>query len=167
MHRLTVSCSLPLLTVCRVCHACWWQKAPGQKGFLVPAVDSNGKSKVILPEMLVGLMLEMVTGSERTPKGGLKDLLAAHEAPDGKVVTVREKTGEFGRGCYADEPWALVSYRKRVTSVRKFYHANPVKDEPNPGYTSMVRSTLISIGLLLGTAVKLVRAYLVSASMYM
>ena len=97
---VAIADSLPCVS--RVCHACWWQKAPGQKGFLVPAVDSNGKSKVILPEMLVGLMLEMVTGSERTPKGGMSDLLAAHEAPDGKVVTVREKTGEFGRGCYAD-----------------------------------------------------------------
>ena len=33
------------------------QKKPGERGFVRPAQDENGKMKVMLPEMLVGLML--------------------------------------------------------------------------------------------------------------
>ena len=68
------------------------QRQPGEKGFVVPA-EGASCMKIILPEMVVGVLLEMVTGSERTPKGGLTELLKAHEADDGSIVTVREKTG--------------------------------------------------------------------------
>eukprot|EP00966_Prymnesium_polylepis_P323713 7379864-Prymnesium_polylepis.1 len=95
----------------------------------------------------------MVTGSERTPKGGLKALLAAHEGEDGTVVPPR--TGQFGRGAYANEPWSLVAIRKRVTSVRKFYehYLDGAKEEVNPGWQQIVKGTLASIGLLLGEGV--------------
>ena len=57
------------------------QKQPGQLGFLMPVME-DGKPKVFLPEMLVGVLLEMVSGSELTPKGGLGKLLKAHEAAE-------------------------------------------------------------------------------------
>ena len=47
---------------------------PGERGFVLPRVV-DGKMKVMLPEMVVGMLLEMVTGSETTPKGGLKDMV--------------------------------------------------------------------------------------------
>ena len=83
------------------------QKKPGKKGFLRP-VELDGAVKVLLPEILVGLLLEMVLGSERTPKGGLRELLEAHEAQragDASVV-VAEPTGTYGRGAYSNEPWS-------------------------------------------------------------
>ena len=71
----------------------------------------------MLPEMLVGCVLEMVTGSELTPKGGLKELLKAHE----NKTPAPEMTFKFGRGCYAKEPWSFIAVRKRVTAIRSFY----------------------------------------------
>ena len=51
----------------------------------------NGQKKVMLPELLVGLLLEMVTGSEYTPKGGLLKLVEAREAAENaRVCEVRE-----------------------------------------------------------------------------
>ena len=62
------------------------QKQPGQLGFLMPVME-DGKPKVFLPEMLVGVLLEMVSGSELTPKGGLGKLLKAHEAAEVRIAT--------------------------------------------------------------------------------
>ena len=56
------------------------QKKRGETGFLTPVLGDNGKPKVMVPEALVGMFLEMLTGSKLTPKGGLTKLLAAHEA---------------------------------------------------------------------------------------
>ena len=140
--------------------ACVSQKRPGERGFVLPRVV-DGKMKVMLPEMVVGMLLEMVTGSETTPKGGLKELLAVHEAAArGEMVEVKEKTGAFGRGAYADEPWSCVAIRKRLTTVRKFYEANleGVKEEVNPAWQPMVTSTMVSITLLVGIGSKHVRA---------
>jgi hypothetical protein len=50
-------------------------------------VMEDGKPKVFLPEMLVGVLLEMVSGSELTPKGGLGKLLKAHEAAEVRIAT--------------------------------------------------------------------------------
>lgn len=138
------------------------QKRPGERGFLMPRLV-DGKKMVMLPEMLVGLMLEMVSGSERTPKGGISELLAVHDAEErgmGEVVDVKEKTGTYGRGAYADEPWSTVAIRKRLTTVRKFYASclEGTKEDVNPGWQPIVKSTMISITLLLGTSPKHVRA---------
>ena len=63
------------------------QKQPGQLGFAMPIME-GGKPKVMLPEMLVGALLEMVVGSELTPKGGLSKLLKAHEAEEVNIQTM-------------------------------------------------------------------------------
>lgn len=130
---------------------------PGERGFLSPVVV-DGKPLVMLPEMLVGLLLEMVCGSELTPKGGLGSLLEAHESRErgDAVVEEYEKTGLYGRGAYKNEPWSCVAVRKRVTTVRKFYegHLQGIKEEVNPGWHPMVKSTMVSITLLLGTGAK-------------
>ena len=124
------------------------QKKPGDDGFLAPA-KKNGKLVVMMPEALVGVLLEMVSGSELTPKGGLEKMLAAHE----KEEELPKPTGKFGSGAYKDERWSLTALRKRVTSVRKFYdlHVEGDKKLVNPGYANMVDATMSSIVLLLGT----------------
>ena len=143
------------------------QKKPGKKGFLRP-VEVDGAVKVLLPEILVGLLLEMVSGSERTPKGGSRQLLEAHEAQragDASVV-VAEPTGTYGRGAYSNEPWGVVAIRKRITSVRKFYdrHLKGEKRDVNPGWAPIVVSTMQAITLLLGNAPKHVSAVVVCIS---
>ena len=125
------------------------QKKPGDDGFLSPA-KKNGKSVVLMPEALVGVLLEMVSGSELTPKGGLMKLLKAYE-DDAEVPVL---TGKYGSGPYKDERWSLTSLRKRVTAVRKFYDLflNGEQKKVNPGYNNMVDATMSSVVLLLGTA---------------
>ena len=54
--------------------ACAAQKKPGDEGFLAPA-KRNGKMVIMMPEALVGVLLEMVSGSDLTPKGGLDKML--------------------------------------------------------------------------------------------
>ena len=102
----------------------------------------------MLPEMLVGCVLEMVTGSELTPKGGLKKLVAAFEAK----LERPKPSGAFGDGAYKDEPWALVSIRARVTAARVFYDSHlGTKDAlVNPGYSEILSGAMASISLLIG-----------------
>ena len=104
----------------------------------------------MLPEMLVGLMLEMVAGSEFTPKGGLSELLDAHVAAE----PVPPRSGVYGRGCYKDEPWGVVAIRKRLTSVRKFYERHLEGGRQGQGESGVaadsVKATMASITLLLG-----------------
>ena len=71
------------------------KKKAGERGFLKPALDKDGKMKEMLPEMLVGIMLEMVTGAPTTPKGGLAELLAAYEAAQARQ---RWQAGRQARG---------------------------------------------------------------------
>ena len=71
----------------------------------------------MLAEMVVGMILEMATGSECTPKGGLKALVKAHE----EERALPERSGKFGEGAYKNEGWSVTAVRKRVTAVRKFY----------------------------------------------
>ena len=63
---------------------------PGDHDYVQPARDESGAAKVMLPEMLVGMLLEMATGAESTPKGGLKQLLDVHK----KLAKAAERTGQ-------------------------------------------------------------------------
>ena len=74
------------------------QKKPGDDGFLAPA-KKNGKFVVMMPKALVGVLLEMVSGSELTPKGGLDKMLMAHE----KEEELPKPSGKFGSGAYKDD----------------------------------------------------------------
>ena len=124
------------------------QATPGEDGFIVPSKDASGAPVTMLPEMVVGLLLEMVSGSELVPKGGLKELIAAHE----EARPMPARRGEYGNGCYKDEPWGLTAIRKRLTSVRKFYERHLTGDKMvvNPGWHAMVKATMVSITLLIG-----------------
>ena len=101
--------------------------------------------RVMLPEMLVGCLLEMVTGSPLTPKGGLGELIEAFEA---KRELPKAKN-EFGKGAYSDEPWGLTAIRKRVGAARKFY-GRFLTEKENPGFSELLGGTVASIALLLG-----------------
>ena len=64
----------------------------------------------------------MAVGSQDTPKGThASDILAraAQEAATacGKRSEMKRKKGQFGCGPYADEPWSLQAYQKRVYAV--------------------------------------------------
>ena len=49
---------------------------------------------MLLPEMIVGMLLECVCNSANTPKGGLKALLKAHAAHErGEAAEVVKKKG--------------------------------------------------------------------------
>lgn len=63
-----------------------------------PDVGQDGKKLVVMAEMMVGMLLEMVTGSELTPKGGLKELLVAREAG----LALPKPTGSNGNGSRRD-----------------------------------------------------------------
>jgi hypothetical protein len=130
-------------SVCVVCA----QLEPGRIGFITPA-KRDGEVRVMLPEMLVGCVLEMVTGSELTPKGGLERLVSAFEAK----LERPKSSGAFGEGAYKDEPWALVSIRARVTAARVFYdvHLGTKDGSVNPGYSEILTGTMASIALLIG-----------------
>ena len=101
--------------------------------------------RVMLPEMLVGCLLEMVTGSPLTPKGGLGELIEAFEAKR-KLPKAKD---EFGKGAYSDEPWGLTATRKRVGAARKFY-GRFLTEKENPGFSELLGGTVASISLLLG-----------------
>ena len=44
---------------------------------------------------------------------------------------------QHGRGAYADEPWSLQAYQKRVYAVRDFYNRGWGIDTENPGYNEV------------------------------
>ena len=84
---------------------------------------ATGERKVTMPQMLIAHLLEMASASEHTPKGGHAADIAARAGQE--VVTAcgpREKMkrskGAYGYGAYADEPWSLQAYQKRVYAVR-------------------------------------------------
>ena len=91
------------------------QKQPGTDGFIVPVQDEQDEPITIDPEILIAMILEMGTGSPKTPKGGLKGLVEA--TGKGEVL---EMPGKFGKGAYKDEPFGLVAIRKRVYAMRAF-----------------------------------------------
>lgn len=111
----------------------------------------KGRAKVIRPEILAGMVLEMGTGAKSAPKGGLQELIDAAEARKQRP----EASGKFGEGPYKDEPWSIVALRKRVYAIRKFYEQTLVGEqatrENNPGWDDLVVNVLNSFALLLGT----------------
>jgi len=120
------------------------QVEPGSPGFVVPA-KRDGVERVMLPEMIAGCVLEMVTGSPLTPKGGLGELLEAFEAKS----EMPKMKNEYGQGAFSSEPWGMTAIRKRVGAVRVFYDEFLVREE-NPGYSKLLSGTVASIALLLG-----------------
>ena len=106
--------------------------------------------RVMLPEMLVGCLLEMVTGSPLTPKGGLGELIEAFEAKRRELPRPKAKNERVvGKGAYSDEPWGLTAIRKRVGAARKFY-GRFLTEKENPGFSELLGGTVASIALLLG-----------------
>jgi hypothetical protein len=88
-----------------------------------PRRSAAGALKVLKPQMLIGYLLEMASGDKAAPKGGhAGDLLAraGQEAVTacGRRSDMKFKQGEYGCGAFADEPWSLQAYQKRVYAVR-------------------------------------------------
>ena len=114
------------------------QKVAGDHGFVLPLMLEKGRAKVIRPEILAGMVLEMGTGAKSAPKGGLQELIDAAEARKQRP----EASGKFGEGPYKDEPWSIVALRKRVYAIRKFYEQTLVGEqatrENNPGWDDLV-----------------------------
>ena len=84
---------------------------------------ATGEIKVVKPQMVIGYLLEMASGSKDTPKGGHAGDLLARAGQE--VVTacgprskMKFKKGAYGSGLCADEPWSLQAYQKRVYAVR-------------------------------------------------
>ena len=139
-------CRLPWLTARCLCP----QKKPGEKGYMRPIVV-DGEERIFSPEMLTGLLLEMATGSSRTPKGGLAAVAKASD----KGKAAPSTSGKFGEGAYKDEPWGIVAMRKRIYGVRAFYasvfHGVEGAREKNPAWNEIVTNTLNMLAQLLGT----------------
>jgi hypothetical protein len=112
----------------------------------------TGAIKVIRPEMIVALLLDMASGSEDAPKGGHAEDISAnvdHELVNacGPRALQKRKAGQFGTGKYADECWSLGSYQKRVYAVRDFYKSLPCE---NPGWSDEVVGVLGALARLVG-----------------
>ena len=112
--------------------------------------------KVLAPEMIVGMMLEMATGDENMPKGGHPDDLQAMASRDDKNICgprtewKREK-GETGYGAYKDEPWHIQAFEKRIYAIRDFYKRELRGTElEDPGWDSLVVGVLAALVLLIG-----------------
>ena len=95
----------------------------GQLVDVHPRKTAAGALKVMKPQMIIGHLLEMASGSKDTPKGGhAGDLLA--RAGQEAVTACRPrskmkfKQGAYGTGQFAEEPWSLQAYQKRVYAVR-------------------------------------------------
>ena len=76
--------------------------------------------------MLIGWLLDMVNGSENAPKGTHAGEIAARAMQEaatacGRRVDMKRRKGAYGFGPYADEPWSLQAFQKRVYAVRDFY----------------------------------------------
>lgn len=88
--------------------------------------EKTGLPRVLEPEIIVGLLLEMATGDENMPsKGGHPEDLEMLESSDGKMLcgprkNFKRKQGDYGYGAYADEPWSLQSMEKRIYALRDF-----------------------------------------------
>ena len=71
--------------------------------------------------------------------------------PDARSPVRRRKAGKFGQGAYADEPWSLQSFQKRVYAVRDFYGIE-LKGTmlDNPGWHDAVCGVLGALARLIG-----------------
>ena len=148
---------------------CWAERS-GFGTFVVPQEGADGKSpavraardaatgelKVLRPEMIVGMLLEMATGDPNMPKGGHSDDLEMLKAMDEKQIlgprtAYKRKRGEFGYGAYSDEPWSLQSMEKRLYAIRDFYKRELKATEiDNPGDDALVEGTRAALVLLIG-----------------
>ena len=82
----------------------------------------TGEMRVLRPEMIVGLLLEMATGDENMPKGGHPDDLAMLAQTDEKQLTGprtshERKKGEFGYGPHCEDPWSLQAMEEFLTEL--------------------------------------------------
>lgn len=140
-------------------------KLTSSTGRLTAMRDRAGKIRVVKPQMVLALILDMAAGSEETPKGGHPDdrpwpfatgVDAKGHQPcvpgSGLIAMPRQeqkrKQGEFGYGAYCDEPWSLQAIEKRVYAVRDFY--SNMKISENPGYDDRVKAALSTLRLVLG-----------------
>ena len=148
---------------------CWAERS-GFGTYVVPREGADGKSpavraardaktgelRVIRPEMIVGMMLEMATGDPNMPKGGHADDLAMLASTDAKQMlgprtSYKRKRGEFGFGPYSDEPWSLQAMEKRLYAMRDFYKRELKGTEiDNPGHDDLVEGTRAALVLLIG-----------------
>jgi hypothetical protein len=121
------------------------------------AVDEEtGVPKVLKPEMIVGMLLEMATGDKNMPKGGHPDDLARLASTDeknlaGPRAAWKRKKGEYGYGPHSDEPWSLQAIEKRIYALRDFY-ARELKGThlDDPASDPLVTGTLAALVLLIG-----------------
>ena len=95
----------------------------GQLVAVHPRKTAAGELKVMKAQMLIGYLLEMASGSKDTPKGGHAGDLAARAGQEavtacGRRSQMKFKHGAYGAGAFADEPWSLQAYQKRVYAVR-------------------------------------------------
>ena len=148
---------------------CWAERS-GFGTFVVPRENANGEAptvrapvdkrkrlpKVLKPEMIVGLLLEMATGDENMPKGGHPDDLTLLAATDEKQLTGprrswKRKRGDFGYGAHCNEPWSLQAMEKRIYALRDFY-ARELKGTSidDPASDPLVTGTLAALVLLIG-----------------
>jgi len=115
--------------------------------------EATGELRVLRPEMIVGLLLEMATGDENMPKGGHPDDLAMLAETDEKLLLGprtdhKRRKGEFGFGAHADEPWSLQAMEKRLYAIRDFYKRELKGTEiDNPGHDDLVEG--LGFGLAL------------------
>lgn len=128
-------------------------------GIAPPTVEiakdaTTGEVKVLKPEMLVGLLLEMATGDDNAPKGGHADVVKRMAGTEAKNVCGprskwKRRKGEHGYDAYSSEPWSLQSMEKRVYAIRDFYKRElKGTSYENPGCDELVVGTLAALVLL-------------------
>ena len=131
--------------------------ADGTSAAMQIAREARSKAlRVLKPEMIVGLLLEMATGDPNMPKGGHASDLARLAKSDslnicGPRTQWKRKEGEFGSGPYSEEPWSLQAMEKRVYALRDFYkrelEGSSIDD---PASDPLVTGTLKALVLLIG-----------------
>ena len=150
--------------------SCWAERSgfgtyaverKAKDGCTSPAVQiakdaRTGAMRVLKPEMIVGMLLEMATGDENMPKGGHKVDLESLTTTDDKNICGprldwKRKEGDNGYGAYGDNPWSLQSFEKRVYALRDFYKrelkGTTLED---PASDPLVKGTLGALVLLIG-----------------
>ena len=131
--------------------------ADGTSAAMQIAREARSKAlRVLKPEMIVGLLLEMATGDPNMPKGGHASDLARLAKSDAKNICGprtqwKRKEAEFGSGAYSEEPWSLQAMEKRVYALRDFYKRELMGSTvDNPASDPLVTGTLKALVLLIG-----------------
>ena len=115
--------------------------------------ERTGALRVLRPEMIVGLLLEMATGDANMPKGGHPDDLKVLASTDDKNISGprtawTRQEGEFGYGPHCDDPWSLQAMEKRLYAIRDFYKRELKRtDYDNPGWDPLVEGTRAALVL--------------------